>query len=95
MQTRFSTYRFPDIIHMVSNHHLKLPAAFNDHDHAQIFLQPFGIRFLIFFQFEAKPGGTMDQTDDVLFAPYVAENILRQSLIFHLDFLSSMPAGIW
>jgi hypothetical protein len=62
-------------------------AAFDNHNDARIFLQPFRIRFLILFQFKAQPGGAMNQTDNVLFAPNVAENILRQSLIFHLDFL--------
>jgi len=74
---------------MVANNHLELTTAFNHHNHARVFLQPFRIRFLILFQFEAKPGSAVDKTDDVLFSANVAENILCSCLVFHLDFLTS------
>ena len=64
-------------MNVVANHHLKLAAAFDHHDHARVFLEPFRIRPLILFQFEAKPGRAVHKTDDVLFSANVAENILR------------------
>ena len=76
-KTCFIAHRLPDVMHVVANHHLKLAAAFDHHDHARIFLEPFRIRPLIVFQFEAKPGCTVHKTDDVLFSANVAENILR------------------
>ena len=70
-------HRLPDVVDVVANHYLKLAAAFHHHDHARVFLQPFRIRPLILFQFEAKPGRAVYKTDDVLFSANVAENILR------------------
>jgi hypothetical protein len=68
-------HRLPDVVNVVANHHLKLAA--DHHNHARVFLQPFRIRPLILFQFEAKPGRAVNKTDDVLFSANVAENILR------------------
>ena len=70
-------HRLPDVMHVVANHHLKLAAAFNHHDHARVFLQPFRVRFLGIFQFKAKPGRAVDKADNVLFSANVAENIRR------------------
>ncbi|CCF08481.1 hypothetical protein PANA5342_1088 [Pantoea ananatis LMG 5342] len=42
---------------------------------------------------EAKTRGTMHQTDDVLFAADVAENIPGQRLIFHVAVLGAMPVA--
>jgi len=78
-------------VNVVANHHLKLAAAFDHHDHAGMFLEPFTIRFVFVFRFETQPGRAMNQADDVLFAANVAENILRQCLIFHLCFLLHCP----
>ena len=76
-QACFIAHCLPDVVNVVANHHLKLAAAFDHHDHARVFLEPFRIRLLILFQFEAKPGRTVHKTDDVLFSANVAENILR------------------
>jgi hypothetical protein len=88
-QSGFGTDGLPDIVNVVAYHHLKLTTTFHDHNHARIFLQVFSVGFLVIFQFEAKSGCTMNQTDDVIFATNMAQDILRQRLIFHLGFLKT------
>ena len=74
-------------MNVITNHHLKLAAALDHHDHPRVRLQGLGIGSAALFQFKTQPCGTVNQTHNILFAADVAENILRECFVFHAVFL--------
>lgn len=87
-------HRLPDVVDVVANHYLKLAAAFDHHDDARVFLEPFRIRPLILFQFEAKPGRAVYKTfDDVLFPPTWPRISFAKAWYSISISLHPMPAG--
>ena len=68
---------------MITDHDLKLPAAFNDHDNSRMTLQRLGVRFTTVIQLKAQAGGAVNQAFYIFLSSNVAENIVSQFLIFH------------
>ena len=73
-------------MHVITDNHLKLAAAFDDHNDARVRLQSFGIRLLAIFELKTQPCSAVNQTHNILPAAYPSENILRECFIFHAVF---------